>query len=179
MQGQRFPASSTMFRPRRAATLFVEPMAAVKANNALRELLIREGRSGDRAHSGRSCPPSAAAHREGIDADSSETLVRLDGIFARARQAQLQAGRRARRSSARARRPELAPGAPSAASIPRQGRCPSIAASSATDYDTLVITGPNTGGKTVTLKTIGLLTPYGAVRPAHSRRGTAAAVSRL
>ena len=91
-----------------------------------------------------------AAHREDIDADFS-ALVRLDGIFARAKLSfKLNAGapelsERGVRLR-RARHPLL-----------DKDKAVPIDVELGEDYDTLVITGPNTGGKTVTLKTIGLL----------------------
>lgn len=62
------------------ATLFVEPMAAVKANNEIRELKAKEKAEIERILAELSA--ECAAHREDIDADFS-ALVRLDGIFAR------------------------------------------------------------------------------------------------
>ena len=130
------------------ATLFVEPMAAVKANNELRELKAREKAEIERILAELSA--ECAAHREDIDADFA-VLVRLDTIFARAKLSFKQdacapeiseKGIRLRR----ARHPLL----DKAKAVP-------IDVELGDDYDTLVITGPNTGGKTVTLKTIGLL----------------------
>ena len=130
------------------ATLFVEPMAAVKANNEIRELKAKEKAEIERILAELSA--ECAAHREDIDADFS-ALVRLDGIFARAKLSfKLNAGA-----------PELAERGVRL----RRARHPLLDKDKAVpidvelgeDYDTLVITGPNTGGKTVTLKTIGLL----------------------
>ena len=130
------------------ATLFVEPMAAVKANNEIRELKAREKAEIERILAELSA--DCAAHREDIDADYA-VLVHLDMIFARAKLSfQLDAmepelsekGVRLRR----ARHPLL-----------EKGKAVPIDVELGEDYDTLVITGPNTGGKTVTLKTIGLL----------------------
>ena len=130
------------------ATLFVEPMAAVKANNEIRELKAKEKAEIERILAELSA--ECAAHREDIDADFS-ALVRLDGIFARAKLSfKLNAGapelseRRVRLR--RARHPLL-----------DKDKAVPIDVELGEDYDTLVITGPNTGGKTVTLKTIGLL----------------------
>ena len=114
------------------ATLFIEPMAAVKANNELRELRAREKTEIERILAELSA--ECAAHREDISSDF-DVLVRLDLIFAKAKLAyQLDAIA-----------PELTDTA-----VP-------IDVSLGGEFDTLVITGPNTGGKTVTLKTIGLL----------------------
>ena len=130
------------------ATLFVEPMAAVKANNEIRELKAREKAEIERILAELSA--ECAAHREDIDADFS-ALVRLDGIFARAKLSfKLNAGapelsERGVRLR-RARHPLL-----------DKDKAVPIDVELGEDYDTLVITGPNTGGKTVTLKTIGLL----------------------
>ena len=131
------------------ATLFVEPMAAVKANNEIRELKAKEKAEIERILAELSA--ECAAHREDIDADFS-ALVRLDGIFARAKLSfKLNAGapelsERGVRLR-RARHPLL-----------DKDKAVPIDVELGEDYDTLVITGPNTGGKTVTLKTIGLLT---------------------
>ena len=130
------------------ATLFVEPMAAVKANNEIRELKAKEKAEIERILAELSA--ECAAHREDIDADFS-ALVRLDGTFARAKLSfKLNAGapelsERGVRLR-RARHPLL-----------DKDKAVPIDVELGEDYDTLVITGPNTGGKTVTLKTIGLL----------------------
>jgi DNA mismatch repair protein MutS2 len=131
-------------------TFFVEPMQAVNANNALRELLSDERKEIERILAELSA--ECAAHRENINSDY-ETLVALDVIFARGRLSDnLRAMEPKLRTDGvvdlkRARHPLIDP----KQVVPTTVRLGS-------DFDTLVITGPNTGGKTVTLKTIGLLT---------------------
>ena len=130
------------------ATLFIEPMAAVKANNELRELRAREKTEIERILAELSA--ECAAHREDISSDF-DVLVRLDLIFAKAKLAyQLNAIAPELTDKhlqlRRARHPLL----PKDTAVP-------IDVSLGGEFDTLVITGPNTGGKTVTLKTIGLL----------------------
>ena len=130
------------------ATLFIEPMAAVKANNELRELRAREKAEIERILAELSA--DCAAHAEGISLNF-DLLTRLDLIFAKARlsyaldAAEPELSKREIRLH-RARHPLL----------PKETAVP-IDLTLGGNYDTLVITGPNTGGKTVTLKTIGLL----------------------
>ena len=130
------------------ATLFIEPMAAVKANNELRELRAREKAEIERILAELSA--DCAAHAEGISLDF-DLLVRLDLIFAKAKLSySLDAAApelTAREIRLRRARHPL---------LPKESAVP-ISVELGGDYDTLVITGPNTGGKTVTLKTIGLL----------------------
>lgn len=64
------------------ATLFIEPMAAVKANNELRELRAREKTEIERILAELSA--ECAAHREDVSSDF-DVLVRLDLIFAKAK----------------------------------------------------------------------------------------------
>ena len=132
------------------STFFIEPMSAVNANNALRELLIKEKKEIERILSELSA--EAASFREGITT-SFEMLVNLDMIFAKGRLAlRMDAMEPEIRTNGtvelvKARHPL----------IDRKTVVP-ITVRLGTDFDTLIITGPNTGGKTVTLKTIGLLT---------------------
>lgn len=129
------------------ATLFIEPMAAVKANNELRELHAREKAEIERILAELSA--DCAEHAEDISRDFG-ILVQLDLIFAKAKLSyaldavEPELSEREIRLR-RARHPLL----------PRDTAVP-IDLALGGDYDTLVITGPNTGGKTVTLKTIGL-----------------------
>ena len=132
------------------STYFVEPMSAVNANNALRELEIKEKKEIERILAELSA--EAAGYREAI-CDNIRLLVQLDVIFAKAKLAfQLRAwapimndiGKVELRN---ARHPL----------IDTQKVVP-ISLRLGTDFDTMIITGPNTGGKTVSLKTIGLLT---------------------
>ena len=131
------------------ATLFVEPMGVVQANNELKELQAKEDKEIDRVL--RILSGECAAQRENILYDY-DLLVQLDTIFARAQLSYaMDAGRPMVRKRGgidlkRARHPLLDP----AKAVP-------VTVSLGGAYDTLVITGPNTGGKTVTLKTLGLL----------------------
>ena len=130
------------------ATLFIEPMAAVKANNELRELSAKEKIEIDRILAELSA--DCAEHRDDISADF-EILVRLDLIFAKAKlsyklNCQSAAGEAGGIVLRRARHPLL-----------DQGKAVPISLELGDSFDTLVITGPNTGGKTVSIKTIGLL----------------------
>ena len=132
------------------ATLFVEPMGVVQANNELKELQAREEKEIDRIL--RVLSGECAAQMMNILYDY-DILVHLDVIFARAQLSyRMNASmpilqRKGGIVLRRARHPLL----DSAKAVP-------ISLELGNQYDTLVITGPNTGGKTVTLKTIGLLT---------------------
>lgn len=132
------------------STYFVEPMSAVNANNALRELELKEKKEIERILSELSA--EAAGYREAINLDY-QMLVQLDVIFAKAKLAyQMRAGAplmndQGRVELRKARHPLIDP----KTVVP-------ITVRLGTDFDTMIITGPNTGGKTVTLKTIGLLT---------------------
>ncbi len=131
-------------------TYFVEPMSAVNANNALRELELKEKKEIERILSELSA--DAAAHGENINLNVT-MLIRLDVIFAKAKLGyHMRAWAPIMNDEGRvelrnARHPLL----PKDKVVPVSLRLGS-------DFDTMIITGPNTGGKTVTLKTIGLLT---------------------
>ena len=131
-------------------TYFIEPMSAVNANNALRELELKEKKEIERILAELSA--EAAAHREDINLDY-QMLVQLDVIFAKAKLAyRMRAwapimNDQGKVDLRKARHPLIDP----KAVVPISVRLGS-------DFDTMIITGPNTGGKTVTLKTIGLLT---------------------
>lgn len=132
------------------STYFVEPMAAVSANNALRELELSEEKEIQRILAQFSS--DAASFREEILLDM-EILVQLDMIFAKAKLGyKMQAwapqmNDRGVVDLRNARHPLIDP----KIVVPTSVKLGS-------DFDTMIITGPNTGGKTVTLKTIGLLT---------------------
>ena len=132
------------------ATLFVEPMGVVQANNEYIELEAREQKEIERILAELSA--EAAAHREDIQWDY-DAMVHLDLIFARGQLSyRMDAVRpEVRRDGAihlrKARHPLLDP----KKAVP-------IDIELGSTFDTLVITGPNTGGKTVSLKTLGLLT---------------------
>ncbi len=132
------------------STYFVEPMSAVNANNALRELELKEKKEIERILAELSA--EAAAHRENINLNVA-MLIRLDVIFAKAKLGyRMRAWAPVMNDKGRvelrnARHPLIDP----------QKAVP-ISLHLGRDFDSMIITGPNTGGKTVTLKTIGLLT---------------------
>lgn len=131
------------------ATHFIEPMSAVKANNEIRELLGKEEQEIGRILMEMSA--EASDFGESIMRNYS-ALVRLDLIFAKAKLSyQLEASEpeiseRGELSLIKARHPLI-----------DKKKVVPIDVSLGGEYDTLVITGPNTGGKTVSLKTIGLM----------------------
>ena len=132
------------------STFFIEPMSAVNGNNELRELFVAERKEIERILAELSA--EAAARQESINLNY-EMLVTLDCIFARAKLSFAMHGiepviRTDGKLELKCARHPL---------IDAKKVVP-ISLSLGVDFDTMVITGPNTGGKTVTLKTIGLLT---------------------
>ncbi|MCL2747820.1 MAG: endonuclease MutS2, partial [Oscillospiraceae bacterium] len=131
------------------ATLFVEPAAVVEMGNQLRELEVAEENEIARILAELSAEVAASA--DGIASDYA-TLTALDLIFAKGKlswhmdASEPTLSGRGELSLIQARHPLIDP----QAVIP-------ITARLGQDFDTLIITGPNTGGKTVALKTLGLL----------------------
>lgn len=144
------------------ATLYIEPMAVVNLGNELREVVLKEKREVQRILLLLSSRVEAEA--EGI-ADAHESLARVDFILAKARLSEeMNAGapiltEKQEISLVQARHPLLT------------GKVVPLTIQLGTRFDTVVVTGPNTGGKTVALKTIGLLaamTQCGLHIPAES-----------
>ena len=135
------------------STLFIEPMAVVKLNNDLKELYAQEQEEIQVILAGLSS--EAAQYIEEIRTDY-RTMTDLDFIFARGALAlSMNASRPMFNEEGRIRI--------------REGRHPllnaktvvPITVSLGEDFTLLIITGPNTGGKTVSLKTVGLFTLMG------------------
>ncbi len=132
------------------ATLFIEPTAVVDLNNAIRVLAGKEQHEIERILASLSAEVASCA---GAIQRDYETLCALDFIFARAKLAY----------KMKAQRPRLAE---DGKTLLRRARHPLLPADSAVPIDfeiggrcdTVIITGPNTGGKTVSIKTVGLLT---------------------
>ncbi len=132
------------------STIFVEPMSVVETNNEIRVLRLREQEEIERILAELSA--EAGSFTDSI-ITSYNALVELNLIFAKARLAY--------------KMKAIVPSVNNDGQIYlKNARHPlihyksvvPITVSLGTDYNTLVITGPNTGGKTVSLKTIGLLT---------------------
>lgn len=131
------------------ATLFIEPQAIVNLNNELRELELAE--QAEIARILAELSSAVAEHYHDI-VNSQELLIRLDFVMAKGKFSRTLEGEEPNINDC-------------GRLIIRQGRHPLIGRKKAVpinvslgeDYRTLVVTGPNTGGKTVTLKTIGLL----------------------
>ena len=132
------------------STLFIEPAAVVKLNNDIRELELKEAAEIEVILADLSV--KAGEHTEELLCDY-EILVELDCIFAKAQLARhMHASRPVMNTSGiinikKGRHPLIEPHTV----VP-------IDIYLGTDFKLLIITGPNTGGKTVSLKTVGLLT---------------------
>lgn len=132
------------------ATVFIEPMSVVDANNEIKELMGKEREEIERILTELSEEAGAIYNETKL---SYESAVYLDLVFAKAQMAySMKAAapdlnRDGMIDLKKARHPLIDPKKVVATNI-RLGE----------DFDTLVITGPNTGGKTVSIKTVGLLT---------------------
>ena len=135
------------------ATIFIEPMAVVKLNNTLRELAAKEQDEIEVILS--TLSNLAAEHKEELETDLS-ILTELDFIFAKAKLAK----------ALKCSKPEF--NCNHYINI-KAGRHPLLDPKKVVPidihlgdtFDLLVVTGPNTGGKTVSLKTVGLLSLMG------------------
>lgn len=131
------------------ATLFIEPQVIVNMNNELRELELAEQVEIDRILAELS---SAVAEHFSEIMNNQKLLIQLDMMFAKGKLA----------VKMQAEMPEISD---DRLMVLKEARHPLIDAGKAVpidvsiggSYSTLVVTGPNTGGKTVTLKTAGLL----------------------
>ncbi len=132
------------------ATLFVEPMAVVEANNELRELSSAEAHEIDRILSSLSADVAEFSSAISLNYHNITELALYFACasLAISMHAEMPVITKERVVELkRARHPLIA-----------RDKVVPIDVAIGRDFDTLVITGPNTGGKTVTLKTIGLLT---------------------
>lgn len=135
------------------STIFIEPMSVVKLNNELRELALKEKEEIELVLAELSS--KCAEHTAEIDCNY-RMLVELDVIFARAMYSRSIKGTEPIFNNEKY------------INI-KQGRHPLIPKDKVVpidiylgkDFDQLIVTGPNTGGKTVSLKTVGLLTLMG------------------
>ena len=135
------------------STLFIEPMAVVKLNNDLKELFLKEQ---DEIEVILAQLSSLAAEYIPYLADNYEVLSKLDFIFAKGSLAKQYNGTAPLFNTERRIRI-------------RRGRHPLLDARKVVpidirlgeDFHLLIVTGPNTGGKTVSLKTVGLFTLMG------------------
>jgi DNA mismatch repair protein MutS2 len=150
------------------ATLYIEPMAVVEMNNRLRELQLAEEQEINRILTALSLRVGRAASdiSRGV-----ETLALLDLFFAQARYAldlraiEPELDGRAEERAARADGDEPASAPPPFPLYLKEARHPLLDPRTVVPVDVwlgdefqlLLITGPNTGGKTVALKTVGLL----------------------
>lgn len=147
-QGMIHDQSST------GSTFFIEPMAIVKLNNDLAELAMKEQEEIERILA--SISSICAPETEGLERDVI-LLAELDFIFAKAKLSKKMQGSEPIFDDnyieiKKGRHPL----------IPRDRVVP-IDVTLGKDYRLLIITGPNTGGKTVSLKTVGLFTLMGQV----------------
>ena len=135
------------------STLFIEPMAVIKLNNDFKELLMKEQQEIEKILSVLSEKADAVTE---ILTEDYRILTALDFIFARAMMAKDMKATRPIFNTDRqihikdGRHPLLDP----KKAVP-------ITVRLGDDFDLLIITGPNTGGKTVSLKTVGLFTLMG------------------
>ena len=135
------------------STLFVEPMAVIKLNNDLRELELKEEKEIEMilATLSARCGEETEALRDDLD-----LLTKLDFIFARAQLSRSMNGTQpdfneeGRILIKKGRHPLL-----------DKKKVVPITVTLGDTFDLLIVTGPNTGGKTVSLKTVGLLTLMG------------------
>ena len=135
------------------STLFIEPASVVNLNNQIRELRLEEKKEEEKV--------LAALSAEAADnlmalRDNAANMTKLDFIFARARMALQQNAvmpvfnNRRYIKIIKGRHPLI-----------DKKKVVPIDLELGEDYDLIVITGPNTGGKTVTLKTVGLFSLMG------------------
>ncbi len=135
------------------STLFIEPMSVVKLNNDLKEALLKEKEEIEAVLADLS---SLTAEHTAEIMLNYRTLTALDFIFARAKLAKIQNGMppvfntEGRIRLRKARHPLI-----------DKKKVVPIDIRLGEDYHLLIVTGPNTGGKTVSLKTVGLLTLMG------------------